>query len=78
MRKPQLIVLSAAFAATMVGGCVINPVTADRDLLIGGDERELAIARDRIDDAAADDGCDEGGGKNDQLGFTHITSLARA
>ncbi len=46
---------------------------ADRDLLIGGNERELAIAGHGVDDAAAQHREHEGGRKKDQLWLLHIT-----
>ena len=49
MRKPQLIVLSAAFATTLVGGCVINPVTGDRELALVSADQEIAIGEQQYE-----------------------------
>src|SRR5688572_18091393 len=43
MRKPQRIVLSATAAVTMLVGCVINPVTGDRELALVSADQEIAI-----------------------------------
>ena len=43
MGKSQRIVFSAAFAFTLLGGCVINPVTGDRELALVSADQEIAI-----------------------------------
>ena len=45
---------------------------ADGDLLIGGDERELAIAGHRVDHATAQQRERSSGRENDALWFAHI------
>ena len=43
MSKSQHIVFSAAAAFTMLSGCVINPVTGDRELAFVSADQEIAI-----------------------------------
>ena len=43
MSKRQPIVFWAAFTATALAGCVINPVTGDRELALVSPEQEIAI-----------------------------------
>jgi predicted Zn-dependent protease len=43
MSKPRRIVLSAALAFAMLGGCVINPVTGNRELALVSADQEIAI-----------------------------------
>jgi predicted Zn-dependent protease len=43
MNKRQRIVFSAALALTLLGGCVINPVTGDRELALVSADQEIAI-----------------------------------
>ncbi len=49
MQKPQLIVLSTAFVFTMLGGCVINPVTGDRELGLVSADQEIAIGEQQYE-----------------------------
>jgi predicted Zn-dependent protease len=43
MSKRQCIVFSAALGFTVLGGCVINPVTGDRELALVSADQEIAI-----------------------------------
>jgi len=43
MQRQQRFIFSAAFAATFLGGCVINPVTGDRELALVSADQEIAI-----------------------------------
>ena len=43
MGKQQRFIFSVAFAATFLGGCVINPVTGDRELALVSADQEIAI-----------------------------------
>ncbi len=43
MGKRQYIVFSAAFGLTVLAGCVINPVTGDRELALVSADQEIAI-----------------------------------
>ena len=43
MSKPQGFVFLAALALTVTGGCVINPVTGDRELALVSADQEIAI-----------------------------------
>ncbi|RPI57921.1 MAG: peptidase M48, partial [Lysobacterales bacterium] len=49
MRKPQLIVLSAAVILTTLVGCVINPVTGDRELALVSADQEIAIGEQQYE-----------------------------
>jgi beta-barrel assembly-enhancing protease len=49
MRKPQRIVLSATAAVTMLVGCVINPVTGDRELALVSADQEIAIGEQQYE-----------------------------
>ena len=43
MGKRQYIVFSAALGFTLLTGCVINPVTGDRELALVSADQEIAI-----------------------------------
>src|SRR5688572_19476292 len=49
MRKPQLIVFSVAALFTILGGCVINPVTGDRELALVSADQEIAIGEQQYE-----------------------------
>ena len=49
IRKPQLIVLGAASLFTVVAGCVINPVTGDRELALVSADQEIAIGEQQYE-----------------------------
>jgi beta-barrel assembly-enhancing protease len=49
MRKPQRFVLSATAAVTMLVGCVINPVTGDRELALVSADQEIAIGEQQYE-----------------------------
>ncbi len=49
MRKPQLIVFSVAAVFTILGGCVINPVTGDRELALVSADQEIAIGEQQYE-----------------------------
>jgi len=49
MSKRQPIVFWAAFAATALAGCVINPVTGDRELALVSPEQEIAIGEQQYE-----------------------------
>jgi predicted Zn-dependent protease len=49
MRKQQLIVLSAAGVIALAGGCVINPVTGDRELALVSADQEIAIGEQQYE-----------------------------
>jgi predicted Zn-dependent protease len=49
MRKPQRIALSASAAVTMLVGCVINPVTGDRELALVSADQEIAIGEQQYE-----------------------------
>ena len=43
MDKQRRFIVQVAFAATVLGGCVINPVTGDRELALVSADQEIAI-----------------------------------
>ena len=49
MSKSQLIVFSATLALTVLGGCVINPVTGDRELALVSADQEIAIGEQQYE-----------------------------
>ena len=49
MSKRQPIVFWAAFAVTALAGCVINPVTGDRELALVSAEQEIAIGEQQYE-----------------------------
>jgi predicted Zn-dependent protease len=49
MRKPQLIAFSSALMLTSLFGCVINPVTGDRELALVSAEQEVAIGEQQYE-----------------------------
>jgi predicted Zn-dependent protease len=49
MSKRQPIVLWAAFAVTALAGCVINPVTGDRELALVSPDQEIAIGEQQYE-----------------------------
>jgi len=49
MSKPQRIVFSASAAVTMLVGCVINPVTGDRELALVSADQEIAIGEQQYE-----------------------------
>jgi predicted Zn-dependent protease len=49
MRKPQLIAFSSALTLTSLFGCVINPVTGDRELALVSAEQEVAIGEQQYE-----------------------------
>jgi predicted Zn-dependent protease len=48
-RTRQWVVFSAAFASTAFGGCVINPVTGDRELALISADQEIAIGEQQYE-----------------------------
>jgi predicted Zn-dependent protease len=49
MRNPQLIAFSSALTLTSLFGCVINPVTGDRELALVSAEQEVAIGEQQYE-----------------------------
>jgi beta-barrel assembly-enhancing protease len=49
MHKSQLFALSAAAALTAMAGCVINPVTGDRELALVSADQEIAIGEQQYE-----------------------------
>jgi predicted Zn-dependent protease len=49
MRTHQWLTFSAAFATTVLGGCVINPVTGDRELALVSADQEIAIGEQQYE-----------------------------
>jgi predicted Zn-dependent protease len=45
MNAPQRTIFSASFVFTFLGGCVINPVTGDRELALVSADQEIAIGQ---------------------------------
>jgi predicted Zn-dependent protease len=49
MQRRQRFIFSIAFAATFIGGCVINPVTGDRELALVSADQEIAIGEQQYE-----------------------------
>src|SRR5688500_17145281 len=49
MSKQQRLVFSAALVMTFAGGCVINPVTGDRELALVSADQEIAIGEQQYE-----------------------------
>src|SRR5262245_16144592 len=49
MYRQQWFIFSVAFAATFLGGCVINPVTGDRELALVSPDQEVAIGEEQYE-----------------------------
>ncbi len=49
MHKPQLSVFAAALVVTTLVGCVINPVTGDRELALVSADQEIAIGEQQYE-----------------------------
>ena len=49
MDKQERFTFSATFAATLLTGCVINPVTGDRELALVSAEQEIAIGEQQYE-----------------------------
>lgn len=43
MATQRRFIVSISWAATLIGGCVINPVTGDRELALVSADQEIAI-----------------------------------
>jgi predicted Zn-dependent protease len=49
MHRQQRFIFLVAFAATFAGGCVINPVTGDRELALVSADQEIAIGEQQYE-----------------------------
>src|SRR5688572_26095985 len=49
MDRQQRFIFAVAFAATFLGGCVINPVTGDRELALVSADQEIAIGEQQYE-----------------------------